>query len=242
MKKTRFFDLLRWVVLPLLLASIIAWAVANAAPVNVSHVMPKQVAAIAPAIAANNVEVQELKTRLKELEDANRKNYEFELDGQRKQADWWLTFLGVLAAIMAITGGLFPYLMARKDKEIIEQDKTQIRALLVEVKGMKDVAKANVEEIHRHKEMLDNFQSGSPSASNPELDQALVQVEQDKTADPLVRLHAEGRASQNKLSKPIVCGRYLPNLPLMMRIRNSMRATGHLNFEKVQRPMRKCNG
>jgi hypothetical protein len=128
-----------------------------------------------------------------------------ELEGQRKTIDWWFSFLAVLTAIMAIFGALIPFLMARKDKEIIEQDKAQIRKLLDEVKGMKDDAEGSVKEIHRHeaeakaaKETVLSFQSATASSTKKEVREAVDQIEQDKTADPLLRLRAEAVAA----SKP----------------------------------------
>lgn len=199
---------LRWVALPLCLASMLAFSVANSAPADAVHVKPR----LAVDIAASGVgdgEVQELKARLKELEDLSRQNYALELEGQRKKIDWWLTFIGVMAAIMAIGGALIPFLMARKDKEIIEQDKksieqdkAQTRQLLEEVKGMKADAKDSVEEIHRHeeeakaaKETVLAFQSGVTPASDEETREAVEIIEQDKTADPLLRLRAEAVAA-----------------------------------------------
>lgn len=176
------------------------------------HVESKKIVCITPVPknpAVSNEDFQALKGRVKELEATERQDYTLELDGQRKQVDWWLSFLGImlagLAILVTVAGIAIPYVMARKDKEIIdldkksiEQDKAQIKVLLEEVKGMKVDAEHSVEEIHRHeaeaeaaKKAVMNFQSGSPSAGNVEIQEAAAKIEQDKTADPLLRLRAE---------------------------------------------------
>ena len=197
MKNNFILDLLPWVGLPLLLASLIAWGIAPAYPGDaVLHAAPKPAAKAAAAKAANNVDAQELKERLKELEDAARQIHALELDGQHKQVDWWLTFLGVLAAIMAILGGLIPYLMGRKDKEIIEQDKAQIRQMLTEIKGMQADAASSVEKIHQAEKTLTDYASGTPAAEDGEKIRAAVKtVEQDEDTDYILRLRAEAVAA-----------------------------------------------
>lgn len=200
---------LRWVISPLCVAGMLAFGVANSAPSDAEHVKPGPAVAHAASGVPDVGEVQELKARFKELEDATRQNYALELEGQRKKLDWWLTFIGVLAAIMAIAGGFIPYLMGRKDKEIIEldrkaidQDKEQIKRLLDEMRGMKEDAEDSVEEIHRHeaeakaaKETVLDFQSGTPPASDEKVREAVEKIEQDKTADFPLRLRAEAVAA-----------------------------------------------
>lgn len=201
--------LLRWVLLPLSMASALAFAVANTAPSDTAHVklnpiveraasgVPDTGGELAASGASNASEVQELKARLKELEDATRKNYEFELENQHKRVDWWMTFLGVLAAIMAIAGGLIPFLMGRKDKELIEAFKMQSEMLLKDIEGMRDKVRGyakdsfqEMEELEAAKKTLENFVSGS-AAVNEKVQEAAEKVEQDKTTDPLLRLRAE---------------------------------------------------
>lgn len=192
----------RWIIAPLLVGCLIAWSASPAhsgdtPTAREKPAAPKQASNTSPAsnTADTNADVQELKARIKELEA-------MELEGQRKTIDWWFSFLAVLTAIMAIFGALIPFLMARKDKEIIEQDKAQIRKLLDEVKGMKDDAEGSVKEIHRHeaeakaaKETVLSFQSGAASSSEKEVREAVDKIEQDKTADPLLRLRAEAIAA-----------------------------------------------
>ncbi|MFZ3019198.1 MAG: hypothetical protein WA056_12175 [Gallionella sp.] len=213
MKNKLSFRLLsRWVFAPLLVGSLVAWGVSPVYPRNnlaakENHSTPKLGigTASADAVSGVNSDMQEIKDRIKELEAKEQQSYLLVLEGQRKTMDWWFSFLAVLTAIMAIFGALIPFLMARKDKEIIEQDrkaieqdKVQIRYLLDEVKGMKADAKDSVEEIHRHeaeakaaKETVLAFQSGTTPVSDEKTREAVEKIEQDKTADPLLRLRAE---------------------------------------------------
>lgn len=201
----------RWVIAPLLASSLIAWGVSPAYSGNnqnaeASRTTSKQALSGLPVKIASdsNVDIQEIKDRVKELEAKERQNYATVLDGQRKTMDWWFSFLAVLTALMAIFGVFIPFLMARKDKEMIELDKEQIKKLLEEVKGMKADAEDTVEKMHQHEadaeKILNNFQSGKPSnESDSQISAAVATIEQDKNADTPLRLRAEAiAASQAK--------------------------------------------
>ena len=205
--------LTRWIAAPLLVASLVAWGVSPAYPKNksaadVAHA--KTADAVSSVIEIGTLaEVQEIKVRMQELESHERQNYALALEGQRKTMDWWFSFLAVLTAIMAILGGLIPYLMARKDKELIEQDKTviandkkeiekdkeQTRALLDEVKNIKSEAAVHLEKTQQSsaeaEKILGKVQSGTSSASGEKVEEAVAQVKQDKVANPLLKLRAE---------------------------------------------------
>ena len=118
MKSKSFIGFLsRWFAAPLMLAGLIAFAAQPAYSANPETALAFKQAA--PAKAANNAnaDVQELKGRLKELEEATRQNYALELDRGRKQVDWWLGFLAILAAIVAFSGVFIPCLCVPSDKE-----------------------------------------------------------------------------------------------------------------------------
>ncbi len=206
----------RWFVAPLLLAALLAWGVSPAYPDNALSAQTNPVATklvVAPVMAVNDAGVQEIKDRLKELESKERQDYALVLEGQRKTMDWWFSFLAVLTAIMAIFGALIPFLMARKDREIIghdknviEQDKAQIKEMLDEVKGMKVDAENDLNKIHQHAAEAENtlrdFQSGASSVNNEKIRAAVETVEQDKSSDYLLKLRAEAiAASQEKKSE-----------------------------------------
>lgn len=213
-----FFGLFRWAGGALLMAVLLEWSVANSAPAEPRHVSPKSAAESGVPATTNAEDVQEIRERIRSLEELTRQNYSLELEGQRKKVDWWLTFLGIMLAGLAIfvtvVGIAIPYVIARKnkeifdlDKKIIESDKAQTRQLLEEVKGMKTEAEDSMVEIHRHeeeakaaKETIVNFQSGTPGASSKEIAKAVENIEQDKMADHLLKLRAEAVAASNSES------------------------------------------
>lgn len=200
----------RWVFAPLLVASLIAWGVSPAYPGNTSTMPASRVASTqtpgtVPEKADNNTlaDVQEIKDRIKELEAKERQNSALALEGQRKTMDWWFSFLAVLTAVMAIFGGLIPFLMARKDKELIEQDKAQIKQRLAEIEGMGFDAASHVEKIHKHeaeaakaKEELQSYQSGAQVTANKDkIQQAITSVQKDKVEDTELGLRAAAVAA-----------------------------------------------
>lgn len=62
-------------------------------------------------------EESDAKDRLRALEDRERQTYALVLEGQRKTMDWWLSFLAIFTAVLALGGAFIPFLLARKDKE-----------------------------------------------------------------------------------------------------------------------------
>jgi tetratricopeptide (TPR) repeat protein len=113
-----------------------------------------------------------------------------------------------MAAIMAIGGALIPFLMARKDKEIIEldrqsirqdkesikqdkidieQDKAQVRAWLDEIERLKHKASEDSEAIRKTLEIV----SGTSESVSEDVQQTAKKTAEDETADPLLRLRAK---------------------------------------------------
>lgn len=203
----------------LLLMVAIACAVAPAYAQKADIASPTS--GVAAAGAANEAKIGELKERVKELEARERQNYSLEMEGQRKQVDWWLSFLGIMLAGLAIfvtvAGIAIPYVIARKNKEIfdldkkvIEQDKAQVRQMKDEVAKLLDDAKRDTDRIHQHEAntadiaaQMQGYQSKAKSASesesgkaeNLELNATVKTVQEDKTADPVLRLRAEAIAA-----------------------------------------------
>lgn len=180
-----------------------------------ANVKPNLSASFAPKLAANvalpqkpceaNVDVQELKDRVKELEAKERQNYAIELEGQRKKVDWWLSFLGIMLAGLAIfttvAGIAIPYVIARKNKEIfdldkkaieqdkkaIEQDRTQVRIWLDEIENLKHKANADTKTIGQSLDIVNS----SLSATSEDAQKTARRTASDETADPLLLLHAK---------------------------------------------------
>ena len=151
-----------------------------------------------------------LEDRVRELENSQRAIYAAWLEGQRKTIDWWLSLLGMLAAVLAVAGGLIPYLLARKDKEVIELTLRQsrdaaermqvyLRATEVQAQQATDhatLAKSRLEDI----EKLKSAQAGqeSPQQSQQSLQAAAESVRLDPEASPTDRLRAEAVQAQNE--------------------------------------------
>ncbi len=174
---------------------------------GVRQTEPKKIACIAPApktpVCCEGD--AELKDRVKELEAR-------ELEGLRKQIDWWLTALAIFAAV---GGFAIPYLVVRKDKESIEQDKKsineakefikidteriaqnrkgieedreQVRTWLDEIERLKHKASEDSAAIHKKLEIV----SGSPEAVSEDVQQTARKTAEDSNADPLLRLRAK---------------------------------------------------
>src|ERR1039458_4238325 len=117
------------------------------------------------------------------------------LEGERKNIDWWFSFLAIVTAIIAIFGALIPFLMARKDRELIKQDKKLMGKML-------DEAKVTVTQIHQHEtdakqyaEAMKSYQSGQPVAEAKELKEAVAAVQKDTTSDYILKVRAEAIAA-----------------------------------------------
>lgn len=210
--KLTFKTLSRWVAAPFLVASLFAWEMSPVYPSNVvSHVTPPQKPNVAIKVAVEgSSDVQDIKDRIKELESKERQNYTLMLDDQRKKIDWWFSFLAVLTAVMAIGGVLIPFLMARKDKELIEQDKAQIIKMKDEVKKLSLDAKNDADNLHRNAESgeaqfaklkgfvneAESYLLTEPESSSSVVERKGVAVAANEKDDDLVlRLRAEAIAA-----------------------------------------------
>lgn len=224
--KFAVIKIFKWAGVPVVVAALLAWAAANAAPTEPAHMAPKSASEAASAvqrISSSVSDVSDLKDRLKTLEDMTRQNYALELDGQRKKVDWWLSFLAVILAVLAVmvpvAGFAIPYFMVHRDREAIEKDKTAIEQdrkaieqdriliekALNEVKDIKDEAEGHLSKTRQSsaeaEKILKSVQSGTPSASGEKVDEAVAKVRPDETADPLLRLRAQALAAGNEKDK-----------------------------------------
>ena len=196
--KTKLHELLRWVLAPILAACLLAWFVTPAYPKDTKPKVPVTAQTAGPQPGAST-DTQEIRKLIDELQARERENYTMVLEGQRKIVDWWISFLAVITAILAIGGAFIPYLMGRKDRELIAQDKAQIERML-------DEAKETVEQIHQHEteakqhaEALKTYQSGQLDGEAAEVKEAVAAVQKDPTSDAILRLRAEAiAASQAK--------------------------------------------
>ena len=80
------------------------------------------------------------------------------LEKERKSIDWWFAALAVLTTFVAALGALLPYLMGRKDKELLQSELQNARDLVNSIKQHKLVAEKDAGEISQR---LAEFQSGA---------------------------------------------------------------------------------
>ena len=106
---------------PAMLAAPTATA---AAAQSLAATAPKEIDAGANALAAQQQAVTE---RLRAVESAV-------LDAQRKSIDWWFAALAILTTVVAALGALLPYLMGRKDKELLQAELQHARDLVASIK------------------------------------------------------------------------------------------------------------
>ena len=71
-----------------------------------------------------------LETRQSELEKRV-------LEAELKSIDWWFGALAILTALVAILGAVLPYLMGRKDKELLQSELQNARDLVASIKDNK---------------------------------------------------------------------------------------------------------
>lgn len=185
---------------PLAIAALIA---AVAAP---SADLPQAAAAEAsqpaektktPAPAAATTD-PDLKDRLQRLEDRERAIYSMEIERQRKGIDWWLSFLAVVATVIAFGGGFIPYLIGRRDKEELQRMLDDAKQALERMN--KNVATSD-DLLKQHSQLLASGtvqQGNSPEAlqNNRELEAAAKQVAENKDASFTDRLRAKAVEAQ----------------------------------------------
>ncbi|MEN6629395.1 MAG: hypothetical protein ABFC42_07100, partial [Sulfuricella sp.] len=174
----------------------------------------------AEATAQKLPDESEWKERLRTLEDRERLTYALVLEGQRKTMDWWLSFLAIFTAVLALGGALIPFLMARKDKEQLtellrqaqetaqrlETHHDRAEAAAANIEATRENADAVLQHVRDAEELLKNriSQGGAPSEQGtPENDKkiraAIEIVEKSGAPDTLSQLRA--RAVKAELDK-----------------------------------------
>ena len=146
----------------------------------------------------------DLDSRLKELEATQKALYSSWLDGQRKTIDWWLAFLAIMMGVLALAGVAIPYLMGRKDKELMDQllqdarqmatetrhQLVEIKAAAVDAKRHRDTTQENAEASGRILRAATSGQEQTPEKKS-ELAAAAKQVKEDTQASQSDKLRAE---------------------------------------------------
>lgn len=120
----------------------------------------KQTPASPPKVAAN-VRAQAsapledgkgLAERIDKLEERERQLYALSLEASRKTIDWWFSFLAVLTALVGIAGAFLPWLMGRKDKELLEAELKDARHLVASITDMRSDAEVQMAIIKSYTE------------------------------------------------------------------------------------------
>ena len=227
-KRNPFKSAGMYVLLPLLLASLAAWLGAATYPA-VGALPPQKNSAASPPVGLANVTSlpasaitaptpnppPDLDTRLKELEASQKTLYSSWLDGQRKTIDWWLAFLAVMMGVLALAGVAIPYLMGRKDKELMtqllkeadrtvadaQQQLTNIKTAAVEAGQHRESARADAAAIASLKQATSD-QDQTPEKTS-ELALAAKSVKEDTQASQIDKLRAEAveAAAQKETEK-----------------------------------------
>ncbi len=149
--------------------------------------------------------------RIKTLEDRERAAYLAVLDGQRKSIDWLFSFLAVFTTLVGVAGALIPYLLNRKDKEVLALEIAAAKKAREEIESSQAKAKADELQTQQHKQdaqdaahqardtteeakqFLKNAKS-SPDRTEAEVDQqmqAAQQVLASLTAEPIDKFRAQ---------------------------------------------------
>jgi len=71
------------------------------------------------------------------------------LEAERKSIDWWFGALAMLTALVAILGAVLPYLMGRKDKELLQSELQNARDLVASIKDNKSKSDEIVDNLKR---------------------------------------------------------------------------------------------
>lgn len=122
--KTKIFDVLRWVISPILAACLFAFCVTPAYPAKPAETKIAEQAAQPPT--STSAEVAELSKQVEELKKNELTLNAIILENERKKMDWWFGFLGLLTAIIGISGVAIPWVMGLKDMKSIKQARKAI--------------------------------------------------------------------------------------------------------------------
>jgi len=96
-----------------------------------------------------------LAERINKLEERERQLYALSLEASRKTIDWWFSFLAVLTALVGIAGAFLPWLMGRKDKELLEAELKNARHLVTSITDMRSDAEVQMAKIKSYTEGQD---------------------------------------------------------------------------------------
>ena len=107
------------------------------------------------------------------------------LETERKSIDWWFAVLAILTTLVAILGALLPYLMGRKDKELLLSELQNARDLVASIKDNKLKSDEIVGDLR-------DYNSGTTKTSEQTtaVSQEAKSVVNDPNASKADKLHA----------------------------------------------------
>ena len=146
------------------------------------------------------------------------------LDAQRKSIDWWFAALAVLTTIVAALGALLPYLMGRKDKELLQSELQNARDLVTSIRGHERQA-AQVSE------QLAKYQSGAPTdaAERTAVKQEAQTVKDDPAASAVEKLRARAVLASQVDSPTTDQAEAAYELWLALSVVDASNASAHFN-------------
>lgn len=121
------------------------------------------------------------------------------IEGQRKSIDLWFAALALLTALIAIAGGVLPFLLTRKDKQLLraeldgaKEDRAEMRRRLAEARDLVSTIKSHEQVAHKAADALEKFDWAEPEGrlNSADLADKARTVEQDPASSQQDRLRA----------------------------------------------------
>lgn len=82
--------------------------------------------------------LEKIEKQLSELDAQKNDRMKVEIERDRKGIEFWFAALAVMTTIVAALGALFPFLMARKDKELLKVELAGVKNDRADIQRMKD--------------------------------------------------------------------------------------------------------
>ncbi len=150
-------------------------------------VMPVALAATASKPSIEVLVQAQIKEQTVGLESRQSELEKRVLEAERKSIDWWFAALAMLTTVVAALGALLPYLMGRKDKELLQSELQNARDLVASIKETKAQGEAYVDG-------LKTYVSGDKeqtTAATSQFRQEANKVAADPKASPIDKLYAQ---------------------------------------------------
>lgn len=131
---------------------------------------------------------KDLSERMNRLEERERQLYAQSLEASRKSIDWWFGGLAILTSLVAFLGAFLPWLMGRKDKELLQSELQNARDLVSDIKGHEKSAQQALAKIEEDKLKVASFQSGNEQSP----------ADKEHTRDAAQKVNAEPSSSDSE--------------------------------------------